>query len=58
MQYENGKPYIFSHGGCTARVILENFRPEVIEKFNEALAYEKVKAYRAREKTMKGGGGT
>lgn len=49
MQYENGKPYIFKYGNCTLRVTLENFRPEVVEKFNQALAYEKVKEYQKRK---------
>ena len=48
MKYENGKQYIFKSHGCTARVTLENFRPEVVEKFNQVLAYEKVKEYKTR----------
>ncbi len=48
MKYENGKQYIFKSHGCTVRVTLENFRPEVVEKFNQVLAYEKVKEYKSR----------
>lgn len=49
LNYENGKEYVFKSNGCTAKVTLENFKPETKEKFNKVLAYEKLKAYNSKQ---------
>ncbi len=36
--YENGKQYQGVYGGIQVTFTLENFTPQVVEKFNEALA--------------------
>lgn len=54
MQYEDGKPYIFKYGKCTLRVMFQNFTPKVMERFNETLAYEKLKTYKALQEPRKG----
>ena len=39
-KWKNGKWYTRTFDGAKVRFRLENFRPEVVDKFNEALALE------------------
>lgn len=42
-KWENGKWYEMEAGGCHVRVMLQNFRAEIVDKFNEALAREAIR---------------
>lgn len=49
MKYKDGVTYDFTINDCTVHVRLKNFRPEVIQNFNKALAKEKWRCYHEQE---------
>ena len=42
-KWENGKWYEMEAGGCHVRVMLQNFRADIVDKFNESLAREAIR---------------
>jgi hypothetical protein len=48
--YENGKQYQGVYGGIQVTFTLENFTPQVVERFNQFLAKEAMEQMRKEKK--------
>jgi hypothetical protein len=55
MKYKDGETYTFTFDGSTVHVRLQNFRPEVVQKFNKVLAKEKLRCYRQQQEKAERG---
>ena len=55
MKYKDGETYTFTFDGSTVHVRLQNFSPEVVQKFNMVLAKEKMRCYRQQQEKAERG---